>query len=57
MVTLLGLFFILFNVLCLVIFMPDLVGPVRQPLIKRTYHIRCFTLETDLLIGSGMVIL
>ena len=29
MVTLLGFFFILLNVICLVIFMPDLVGPVR----------------------------
>jgi hypothetical protein len=31
MVTLLGFFFILSNVICLVIFMPDLVGPVRYP--------------------------
>jgi len=30
MVTLLGFFFILTNVICLEIFMPDLVGPVRQ---------------------------
>jgi hypothetical protein len=29
MVTLLGFFFILTNVICLVIWMPDLVGPVR----------------------------
>jgi len=29
MVTLLGFFFILFNVGLLVIFMPDMVGPVR----------------------------
>jgi ethanolaminephosphotransferase len=30
MVTLLGFFFILSNVICLVIFMPDLVGPVSK---------------------------
>lgn len=29
MVTLLGFFFILTNVICLELFMPDLVGPVR----------------------------
>lgn len=29
MVTLLGFFFILANVICLEIFIPDLVGPVR----------------------------
>lgn len=31
MVTLLGFFFILGNVGLLVIFMPDLIGPVRAP--------------------------
>jgi ethanolaminephosphotransferase len=31
MVTLLGFGFILTNVICLVIWMPDLVGPVRRP--------------------------
>lgn len=31
MVTLLGFFFILANIGLLVIFMPDLVGPVRLP--------------------------
>lgn len=31
MVTLIGFFFILVNVGLLVIFMPDLVGPVRTP--------------------------
>jgi ethanolaminephosphotransferase len=30
MVTLLGFFFILFNVALVVIYMPDLVGPVRH---------------------------
>lgn len=30
MVTLLGFFAILSNVICLVVFMPDLVGPVRR---------------------------
>jgi len=34
MVTLLGFFAILSNVICLVIFMPDLVGPVRPELFQ-----------------------
>lgn len=31
MVTMIGFFFILANIVLLVIFMPDLVGPVRRP--------------------------
>jgi hypothetical protein len=40
MVTLLGFFFILGNVGLLVIYMPDLVGPVRMtPLATMSYQI------------------
>jgi ethanolaminephosphotransferase len=35
MITLLGFFCILSNVICLVIFMPDLVGPVCFPLLDQ----------------------
>jgi hypothetical protein len=48
MVTLLGFFFILSNVICLEIWMPDLVGPVRTSL-----QITRKSLNTDLLRFSG----
>lgn len=38
MVTLLGFFFILGNIGLLVLFMPDLVGPVCCDLCSRTMH-------------------
>lgn len=37
MITLLGFFFILSNVIALVIFMPDMVGPVCFPLLEGYY--------------------
>ncbi len=53
MVTLLGFFFILFNVICLVIWMPDLVGPVRStPL---SYEVQPLMFARH--IGSFMAIL
>lgn len=53
MVTLLGFFFILSNVICLEIFMPDLVGPVRTSLCARHEGI----LMSILVIGAIVVVL
>lgn len=52
MVTLLGFFFILSNVICLEIWMPDLVGPVGSYLGEAGE-----SLELIMRIGAVMVIL
>ena len=53
MVTLVGFFFILSNVICLEIFMPDLVGPVRTALCNYFESI----LMMILVIGAILVVL
>ena len=54
MVTLLGFFFILSNVICLEIWMPDLVGPVRYII---SGAIQGQTLISRVVPGAFMVVL
>lgn len=54
MVTLLGFFFILFNVGLMVIYVPDLVGPVRH---RHTSHACLAMLTEKHRVGTVMAIL
>lgn len=55
MVTLLGFFFILFNVALMVIYMPDLVGPVRHRHSTIPNNMLCATAKANVLTGNPCI--